>query len=327
MQYINLGKTGMKVSRLCLGMMSYGSKQWRTWILEEEESRPFIKRALDAGINFFDTADVYSLGESERVTGNILKEFGVKRENIVVATKVNGQMSNDINDKGLSRKHILDSIDRSLQRLQMDYVDLYQIHRWDYETPIEETMEALNDVVRAGKARYIGASSMFAWQFAKSLHVSEKNGWTKFISMQNHYNLVYREEEREMIPLCQEQGIGLIPWSPMARGFFAGDRKRDGGGETERSKSDPFAKGLYFREEDFNVADLAAEVAKERGVTASQVALAWVLNKPFVHSPIIGATKMQHLDQAIAALEIELSDEEIKRLEEPYKPHPVLGHS
>src|SRR5688572_4307460 len=286
MQYINLGKTGMKVSRLCLGMMSYGSKQWRTWILEEEESRPFIKRALDAGINFFDTADVYSLGESERVTGNILKEFGVKRENIVVATKVNGQMSNDINDKGLSRKHILDSIDRSLQRLQMDYVDLYQIHRWDYETPIEETMEALNDVVRAGKARYIGASSMFAWQFAKSLHVSEKNGWTKFISMQNHYNLVYREEEREMIPLCQEQGIGLIPWSPMARGFFAGDRKRDGGGETERSKSDPF-----------------------------------------VHSPIIGATKMEHLDQAIAALEIELSDEEIKRLEEPYRPHPVLGHS
>jgi 1-deoxyxylulose-5-phosphate synthase len=327
MQYINLGKTGMKVSRLCLGMMSYGSKKWRTWILEEEESKPFIKRALDAGINFFDTADVYSLGESERVTGNILKEFGVKRENIVVATKVNGQMSDDINDKGLSRKHILDSIDKSLQRLQMDYVDLYQIHRWDYETPIEETMEALNDVVRAGKARYIGASSMFAWQFAKSLHVSENNGWTKFISMQNHYNLVYREEEREMIPLCREQGIGLIPWSPMARGFFAGDRKRDGGGETERSKSDPFAKGLYFREEDFNVADRAAEVAKERDVTASQIALAWVLNKPFVHSPIIGATKMEHLDQAIAALEIELSDEEIKRLEEPYKPHPVLGHS
>ena len=327
MQYVNLGKTGIKVSRLCLGMMSYGSKQWRTWILEEEESKPFIKRALDAGINFFDTADVYSLGESERVTGNILREFGVKRENIVVATKVNGQMSDDINDKGLSRKHILDSIDKSLQRLQMDYVDLYQIHRWDYETPIEETMEALNDVVRTGKARYIGASSMFAWQFAKSLHVSETNGWTKFISMQNHYNLVYREEEREMIPLCQEQGIGLIPWSPMARGFFAGDRKRDGGGETERAKSDPFAKGLYFREEDFNVADRAAEVGKERGVTASQVALAWVLNKPFVHSPIIGATKMDHLEQAIAALELELSDEEMKRLEEPYKPHPVLGHS
>ncbi len=327
MQYTNLGKTGMKVSRLCLGMMSYGSKQWRTWILEEEESKPFIKRALDAGINFFDTADVYSLGDSERVTGNILKEFGVKRENIVVATKVNGQMSDDINDKGLSRKHIMDSIDKSLQRLQMDYVDLYQIHRWDYETPIEETMEALNDVVRAGKARYIGASSMFAWQFAKSLHVSETNGWTKFISMQNHYNLIYREEEREMIPLCQDQGIGLIPWSPMARGFFAGDRKRGGGGASERANSDPFANGLYFREEDFVVADRAAKVAKERGVTASQIALAWVLDKSYVHSPIIGATKMEHLDQAIAAVEIKLSDDEVKRLEEPYKPHPVLGYS
>jgi len=327
MQYTNLGKTGMKVSRLCLGMMSYGSKKWRAWILEEDESKPFIKRALDAGINFFDTADVYSLGESERVTGNILKEFGVKRENIVVATKVNGQMSDDINDKGLSRKHILDSIDRSLQRLQMDYVDLYQIHRWDYEAPIEETMEALNDVVRAGKARYIGASSMFAWQFAKSLHVSESNGWTKFISMQNHYNLVYREEEREMIPLCQDQGIGLIPWSPMARGFFAGDRKRGGGGASERANSDPFANDLYFREEDFSVADRAAEVAKERGVTASQIALAWVLSKPYVHSPIIGATKMEHLDQAIATLDIKLSEDEVKRLEEPYKPHPVLGHS
>jgi len=327
MQYTNLGKTGMKVSRLCLGMMSYGSKQWRNWVLEEEDAKPFIKRALDAGINFFDTADVYSLGESERVTGNILKEFGVKRENIAVATKVNGQMSDDINDKGLSRKHIMDSIDKSLQRLQMDYVDLYQIHRWDNETPIEETMEALNDVVRAGKARYIGASSMFAWQFAKSLHVSETNGWTKFVSMQNHYNLVYREEEREMIPLCKDQGVGLIPWSPMARGFFGGDRKRGGGGETERANSDPFANGLYFREEDFSVAGRAAEVAKERGVTASQIALAWVLNKPYVHSPIIGATKMEHLDQAIAALDIKLSEDEVKGLEEPYKPHPVLGHS
>ena len=327
MQYVNLGKTGIKVSRLCLGMMSYGSKKWREWVLEEEESKPFIKRALDAGINFFDTADVYSLGESERVTGNILKEIAVRREDIVVATKVNGQMSDDINDKGLSRKHIMDSIDKSLQRLQMDYVDLYQIHRWDYETPIEETMEALNDVVRAGKARYIGASSMFAWQFARALHTSEKHGWTKFVSMQNHYNLVYREEEREMIPLCMDQGIGLIPWSPMARGFFAGDRKRDGGGETSRANNDPFAKGLYFREEDFTVADCAAEVAKERGVTASQVALAWVLNKPYVHSPIIGTTKMDQLEQAIAALDIKLSDEELKKLEEPYIPHPILGHS
>ena len=327
MQYVNLGKTGMKVSRLCLGMMSYGSKKWRAWVLEEEDSKPFIERALDAGINFFDTADVYSLGESERVTGNILREIGVRRENIVVATKVNGQMSDDINDKGLSRKHILDSIDKSLRRLQMDYVDLYQIHRWDDSVPIEETMEALNDVVRAGKARYIGASSMFAWQFARALHTSEKHGWTKFISMQNHYNLVYREEEREMIPLCIDQGIGLLPWSPMARGFFAGDRKRSGGGETSRSNSDPFAKELYFREEDFVVADCAAEVARERGMTASQIALAWVLNKKYVHSPIIGATKMEHLDQAIAALDIKLSEEEVKRLEEPYKPHPVLGHS
>jgi aryl-alcohol dehydrogenase (NADP+) len=267
------------------------------------------------------------LGESERVTGNVLKELGVRRENIVVATKVNGQMSDDINDKGLSRKHILDSIDKSLQRLQMDYVDLYQIHRWDYETPIEETMEALNDVVRAGKARYIGASSMFAWQFAKALHTSEKHGWTKFISMQNHYNLVYREEEREMIPLCQDQGIGLIPWSPMARGFLAGNRKRGGGGETERANNDPFGDSMYFRDEDFTVADCAAEIAKERGVSQSQIALGWVLNKSYVHSPIIGATKMDHLNQAIAALDIKLSEDEMKKLEEPYRPHPVLGHS
>ena len=327
MQYTNLGTTGMKVSRLCLGMMSYGSKKWRTWVLEEEDAKPFIKRSLDAGINFFDTADVYSLGESERVTGNVLKELGVRRENIVVATKVNGQMSDDINDKGLSRKHILDSIDKSLQRLQMDYVDLYQIHRWDYETPIEETLEALNDVVRAGKARYIGASSMFAWQFGKALHVSEKHGWTKFISMQNHYNLVYREEEREMIPLCQDQGIGLIPWSPMARGFLAGNRKRGGGGETERANNDPFGDSMYFRDEDFTVADCVAELAKERGVSQSQIALSWVLNKPYVHSPIIGATKMEHLDQAIAALDIKLSEDEMKKLEEPYRPHLVLGHS
>jgi aryl-alcohol dehydrogenase (NADP+) len=236
-------------------------------------------------------------------------------------------MSEDINARGLSRKHIMDSIDKSLKRLQMDYVDLYQIHRWDNETPIEETMEALNDVVRAGKARYIGASSMYAWQFAKAQHTAERHGWCRFVSMQNHYNLVYREEEREMIPLCLDQGVGLIPWSPMARGFFAGNRKRGGGGETSRAKNDPFAKQLYFREEDFAVAERAAEVAKERGVTASQIALAWVLSKPFVHSPIIGATKMDHLEQAVAALEIKLSEEEAKRLEEPYKPHPVLGHS
>jgi aryl-alcohol dehydrogenase (NADP+) len=236
-------------------------------------------------------------------------------------------MSDDINDRGLSRKHILDSIDRSLQRLGMEYVDLYQIHRWDYETPIEETLEALHDVVRAGKARYIGASSMFAWQFSKALHTSDKHGWTRFISMQNHYNLVYREEEREMIPLCIDQGIGLIPWSPMARGFFAGNRKRGGGGETVRANNDPFGDRLYFRDEDFTVADSVSEVAKTRGVTGSQIALAWVLNKPYVTAPIIGATKLDHLEQALAALEIKLSEEEIKRLEEPYKPHPVLEHA
>jgi aryl-alcohol dehydrogenase (NADP+) len=308
-------------------MMSYGSKEWRAWVLEGDEAKPFIKRALDAGINFFDTADVYSTGESERITGRLFKDLGVKRENIILATKVNGQMSDDVNDRGLSRKHILDSIDKSLQRLQMDYVDLYQIHRWDYETPIEETLEALNDVVRAGKARYIGASSMFAWQFARALHMSEIHGWAKFVSMQNHYNLVYREEEREMIPLCIDQGVGLIPWSPLARGFLAGNRKRGGGGETARANSDPFGDSMYFRDEDFAVADRTAEVADVRGVTSSQIALAWILSKSYVTSPILGATKMDHLDQAIAALEINLSQEEIKRLEEHYKPHPVLGHS
>ena len=327
MQYTNLGRTGMKVSRLCLGMMSYGSKTWREWILDEEAAKPFVRRALDAGINFFDTADVYSLGESEKITGNLLKFFGVRRENVVIATKVNGQMSDDINDKGLSRKHIMDSIDKSLKRLQMDYVDLYQIHRWDQEVPIEETMEALNDVVRAGKARYIGASSMFAWQFSKAQYTAQRHGWSRFVSMQNHYNLVYREEEREMIPLCIDQGVGLIPWSPMARGFFAGDRTRDGAGKTSRSNSDPFAKGLYFREEDFTVADRAWEIARGQNVTGSQIALAWILSKPHINSPIIGATKMDHLEQAIAALDISLSEEEIKRLEEPYKPHPILGHS
>jgi aryl-alcohol dehydrogenase (NADP+) len=325
MQYINLGKTGLKVSRLCLGMMTYGSKKWREWVLEENEAKPFVKRALDAGINFFDTADVYSLGESERITGNLLKD--IKRENVVVATKVFSQMSDDPNDKGLSRKHIMSSIDNSLKRLQMDYVDLYQIHRWDYSTPIEETMEALNDVVRAGKARYIGASSMFAWQFMKALHVSEINGWSKFISMQNHYNLVYREEERDMIPLCIDQGIGLIPWSPMARGFFAGNRNRSGSGDTVRAQTDPFARELYFRESDFTIAERAAEVAKAHNATASQIALAWMLHKPHISAPIIGSSKLEHLDQAIAALEIKLSEEEIKRLEELYQPHPILGHA
>jgi len=327
MQYTNLGKTGMKISRLCLGMMSYGAKSWRDWVLDEEQSKPFVRRALDAGINFFDTADVYSLGESEKVTGSLLKFFGVRRENVIVATKVNGQMSEDINAKGLSRKHILDSIDKSLKRLQMDYVDLYQIHRWDKETPIEETMEALNDVVRMGKARYIGASSMYAWQFAKAQSTAQSHGWSRFVSMQNHYNLVYREEEREMIPLCLDQGVGLIPWSPMARGFFAKNRNRGGGGQTTRANNDPFANQLYFRDEDFAVADCANKIADAHGVSGSQIALAWVLSKSHINSPIIGATKMDHLEQAIAALDIQLSEEEVRQMEELYKPHPILGHS
>ena len=327
MQYVNLGKTGMKVSRLCLGMMTYGSSSWRKWVLNEEQARPFVQRALEAGINFFDTADVYSLGASETVTGNLLKLLGVKRENVIVATKVCSPLSEDVNDRGLSRKHILDSIDKSLQRLQMDYVDLYQIHRWDYNTPIEETMQALHDIVRMGKARYIGASSMFAWQFAKAQYTADIHGLTRFSSMQNHYNLVYREEEREMIPFCLDQGIGLIPWSPMARGFFAGNRKQGGGGETLRAQDDPFANQLYFRDEDFKVAERVQEVAQGHNASGPQIALAWMLGKTHISAPIIGASKMDHLDQAIAALDIKLAPDEIVRLEELYQPHPILGHS
>lgn len=327
MQYTNLGKSGLKVSRLCLGMMSYGSSKWRPWVLDEADARPFIRKALDVGINFFDTADIYSKGLSEELTGKLLREFGVKRENVVVATKVYFNLTDEINAGGLSRKHIMDAIDASLKRLGMEYVDLYQIHRWDYETPVEETMEALHDVVKAGKARYIGASSMFAWQFAKAQYTADLHGWTRFVSMQNHYNLVYREEEREMIPFCIDQGISLIPWSPLARGFLAGNRKRDGGGETARAKSDDYAATMYYREEDFNVAKRAQEIAQKRGVTSSQVALAWLINKPHITAPIIGATRMEHLEQSIAALEIELSEAEIAALEEDYKPHPILGHT
>jgi aryl-alcohol dehydrogenase (NADP+) len=327
MEYVNVGKSGLKVSRLCLGMMTYGSPGWRNWILNEEQALPFVKRALEAGINFFDTADVYSHGASEEVLGNALQAFAVKRESVVIATKVCSPMSDEVNDRGLSRKHIMDSIDGSLRRLKMDFVDLYQIHRWDYSTPIEETMDALNDVVKSGKARYIGASSMFAWQFTKAQFVADLHGWTRFISMQNHYNLVYREEEREMIPLCLDQGVGLIPWSPMARGFFAGNRQRGGGGETARARSDPFADQLYFRDEDFRVADRAWEIAREHQATASQIALSWMLHKPYITAPIIGSSKLDHLNDSIAALEIKLTPEEIKRLEELYLPHPVLGHS
>ncbi len=325
MNYTNLGRTGLKVSRICLGMMSYGDTKWRDWVLPEADALPFVKRALEMGINFFDTANVYSIGVSEEITGRALRAMA-KRDEVVVATKVHGRMREDVNGRGLSRKHIFGSIDDSLRRLGMDYVDLYQIHRWDYDTPIEETMEALHDVVKSGKARYIGASSMYAWQFAKAQFVAEKHGWTKFVSMQNHYNLVYREEEREMNPLCQDQGVGLIPWSPLARGFLAGNRTRDKGGETTRAKSDPFAHEMYYRDSDFEVVDRVVELAARMGHKPAQLALAWLLNKPEVDSPIIGATKMYQLEDANFATTIKLSHEEMKYLEEPYVPHPILGH-
>ncbi len=328
MEYTRLGSTGLKVSRLCLGCMSYGSSKWRDWVLDEPEARPFFKQAIEAGINFFDTADVYSLGASETVLGRALKELGVKRGDVVIATKVHGKMGEGPNDRGLSRKHIMDSIDASLRRLGMDYVDLYQIHRWDDETPIEETLSALDDVVRAGKVRYLGASSMYAWQFSKALHVAERRGWIRFVSMQNHYNLIYREEEREMIPLCRAEGVGLIPWSPLARGFLAGNRRAEGkSGETVRAKSDEFAQSMYFQPDDFAVAARVKEVAAGRGVAPVQIALAWVASRPGVTAPIIGATKPGHLADALAALEIDLEPEEVKALEEPYRPHRVLGHS
>jgi 1-deoxyxylulose-5-phosphate synthase len=326
MEYVKLGSTGLKVSRLCLGTMTYGSKKWREWVLEDEESRPFIRRSIEAGINFFDTADIYSLGASEEILGRALKDFGPSRDKVVIATKVFNPMGDDPNQRGLSRKHILHAIDDSLRRLGTDYVDLYQIHRFDQTTPIEETLEALNDLVRAGKVLYIGASSMFAWQFQKMLHVSNERGLARFVTMQNHYNLVYREEEREMNPLCRAEGIGLIPWSPLARGFLAGNRTKESYGETLRAKTDDFAKGLYYRDSDFTVVERVGEIAKKRGVSNAQIALAWILSKAEVSAPIIGASKMSHLDDALQALELHLDAEEIKSLEEPYEPHPVLGH-
>jgi aryl-alcohol dehydrogenase (NADP+) len=306
--------------------MTYGSSKWRPWVLDEEASLPFFKAAIEAGITFFDTADVYSQGESERVTGKALKTFA-KRHEIVIATKVNGPMGADANNRGLSRKHIMDSIDRSLTRLGVDYVDLYQIHRFDYDTPIEETLEALNDVVRAGKARYIGASSMYAWQFMKMLSVSRANGWTPFVSMQPQYNLVYREEEREMLPLCKDQGIGVIPWSPGARGFLAGGRANPGEGNTERARTDEFSPRLYYREPDYAVVDAVETIAKARGVSNMQVALAWVLKNATITAPIIGTSKTHHLTDALAALEFKLDDAEIASLEKPYKSKPVLDHA
>jgi aryl-alcohol dehydrogenase-like predicted oxidoreductase len=325
MQYVRLGSTGLKVSRICLGMMSYGDPDWRDWVLGEDEARPFVHHAAEAGITFFDTADLYSLGMSEVVTGRLLREAFDRREDYVVATKVRQPMGPGPNESGLSRGHIMDSIDASLRRLGMDHVDLYQIHRWDHETPIEETMEALHDVVKAGKARYIGASSMWAWQFAQAQYTADLGGWTRFVTMQNHYNLLYREEEREMIPQCRDMGVGLIPWSPLARGMLAGTRSRQGERRTTRAATDHFQDALYS-EDDFDVVDRLVEVAAERGLPPAQVALAWLLHKPVVTAPIVGATKLPHLDDAIAAVDLELSEKEIERLDEPYRPRPVSGH-
>jgi aryl-alcohol dehydrogenase (NADP+) len=325
MDYVNLGSTGLKVSRICLGTMTYGSKKWREWVLDEEESRPFIQRALESGINFFDTADMYSVGASEEVLGRALKDFGPSRDRLVIATKVFNPVGDDPNQRGLSRKHIRHAIDDSLRRLGTDYVDLYQIHRFDPHTPMEETLEALNDVVRAGKALYIGASSMFAWQFAQMLAISDGNGWPRFVTMQNHYNLLYREEEREMNPLCRAEGVGLIPWSPLARGVLAGNRKA----KTTRSRTDDFATKLYgkeMREADQRVVDRVAEIAHERRIPPAQIALAWLLHQPGLVAPIVGASKAHHLDDAVAAVGVKLSATEIARLEEPYIPHEIVGH-
>jgi aryl-alcohol dehydrogenase-like predicted oxidoreductase len=338
MEYVNLGATGMRVSRVCLGMMSFGNDSDRPWVLDEAAAEPIVRAAADGGVTFFDTADTYSAGASEVATGRLLGKF-FNREEIVVATKVFNPVrpmapggghrapeGRTQNARGLSRKHIMSAIDDSLQRLDMEYVDLYQIHRWDYRTPIEETMEALHDVVRAGKARYIGASSMYAWQFAKAQHVAERNGWTRFVTMQNHYNLLYREEEREMNPLCADQGVGLLPWSPLARGVLTGNRTREGEKRTTRASTDGFSDALYNQPADFDVVDRVTEVAAERGVPPAQVALAWLLQRPGMTAPIVGATKTAHLQDALAGERLELSGDEVRRLEERYVPHPVLGH-
>jgi len=327
MEYTRLGKTGMKVSRLCLGCMGFGDAQrWvHKWVLNEENSRPIIQKALELGINFFDTANVYSLGASEEILGRALKDFA-KRDEIIIATKLHGKMREDPNGGGLSRKAILGEIDNSLKRLGTDYVDLYQIHRWDDETPIEETMEALNDVVRAGKVRYIGASAMWAWQFQKALYVAEKHGWTRFVSMQDHYNLIYREEEREMLPLCRAEGIGSIPYSPLAGGRLTRDWAA--AESTLRAETDEVAKKKYdaAAESDRPVVERVAELAQKRGISRTQVALAWLLQKAPVTAPIIGATKISHLDEAVGALSVKLSPDEVSYLEEPYVPHGVIGH-
>jgi aryl-alcohol dehydrogenase-like predicted oxidoreductase len=324
-EYVNLGSTGLRVSRVCLGMMSFGAHESRPWALPEADAEPIVRRAVEGGITFFDTADVYNGGQSEVVTGRVLSKL-LTREEMVVATKVNGRTMPGENGRGLSRKHVMASIDASLQRLGMEYVDLYQIHRWDPTTPIAETMEALHDVVKAGKARYIGASSMFAWQFAKAQAAADRTGGTRFVSMQNHYNLVYREEEREMIPQCVDQGVAVLPWSPLARGLLAGNRTREGERLTTRAGTDSFGDSLYVPEVDFDVVDRVGEVAVARGVPSAQVALAWLLSKPAVTAPIVGATQTAHVEDALAAETLELTADEIGRLEEPYVPHAVSGH-
>jgi 1-deoxyxylulose-5-phosphate synthase len=326
MRYVNLGATGLRVSRVCLGMMSFGNDSDRPWVLDEDAAEPIVRAALEGGITFFDTADTYSGGASEIATGRLLGKL-LTRDELVVATKVFMPMTPGENGGGLSRKHVLSAIDASLERLQMDYVDLYQIHRWDSRTPIEETMGALHEIVQAGKARYIGASSMFAWQFAKAQHIAERRGWTRFVSMQNHYNLIYREEEREMIPLCIDQGVGVIPWSPLARGVLAGTRTREGDRLTTRAGGDPFTDYLYNQPTDFDVVERVSELAARRGVPPAQIALAWLMHRPGVTAPIVGATKPGHLHDALAAEQLALSEEEIASLEEPYVPHPVLGHA
>jgi 1-deoxyxylulose-5-phosphate synthase len=322
MDYVRLGSTGLRVSRICLGMMSYGDPESRKWVLGESDAAPFVRAAAEAGINFFDTADVYSAGVSEEVTGRLLRQVFPTRDDYVLATKVHGAVREGPNNHGLSRKHILAGIDDSLRRLGVDYVDLYQIHRFDPHTPVEETMQALHDVVRAGKARYVGASSMYAWQFAKMQRVAA----TPFVSMQNHYNLVYREEEREMLPQCLDMGVGVIPWSPLARGLLTGSRSRGGGRHSVRANNDPFADSMYT-EADFDVVDRVREVADARGLPPAQVALAWLLHQPAVTAPIVGATKLGQLADAVAATEVALSEAEIKQLEEPYVPHTIQGHS
>jgi aryl-alcohol dehydrogenase (NADP+) len=327
MSYTRLGKSGLRVSRLCLGTMTYGTPAWRDWVLDEKAARPFFERALEAGINFFDTADMYSNGVSEEVVGRAIRDLVTDREDVVVATKCYyGTAGDKPNRRGLSRKHIMDACDKSLRRLGLDYIDLYQIHRFDPDTPVEETLEALHHLVMAGKVRYIGASSMYAWQFAKYLYLADRQFLTRFVSMQNHYNLIYREEEREMMPLCQSEGIGCIPWSPLARGFLAGNRDRQGGGATARARSDDAAGRLYYRDDDFAVAARNVEVAQRLDAKPMQVALAWVLSNPAVTAPIVGASRIEHLNDALEALQLTLSIEDKAALEECYRPHPVLGH-